>query len=180
MKYLSSSSFPLSLARRQRGASLLEVIAYLGIAAIVVLGAVSLLTSAFSNAQANRTLEEVVALRTGVKRLYMGQTANYGDASITAQAINAGVVPATLTHTANTITNAWNGTVTITGATNVFRIAYANVPQAACIALLSGATGWSSVKGEGTKLDNLTGPVTPAQAATTCQAGDNDMEWEAN
>ena len=34
--------------RHQRGASLLEGIAYLGIAAIVILGAVSLLTGAFS------------------------------------------------------------------------------------------------------------------------------------
>ncbi|MBC7413962.1 MAG: pilus assembly protein, partial [Herminiimonas sp.] len=39
---------------RQRGASLLEGIAYLGIAAIVILGAVSLLTGAFGSAQSNR------------------------------------------------------------------------------------------------------------------------------
>ena len=56
---------------RQRGASLLEGIAYLGIAAIVVLGAVSLLTGAFGSAKANQTTEEVVAIRTSVRKLYL-------------------------------------------------------------------------------------------------------------
>ena len=53
--------------KQQRGASLLEAIAYLGIAAVVVLGAVSLLNGAFGSAKSNQTNEEVVALRTPVR-----------------------------------------------------------------------------------------------------------------
>ena len=70
----TTSAGPGQRLARQRGASLLEGIAYLGIAAIVVLGAVSLLTGAFGSAKANQTTEEVVAIRTAVRKLYIGQT----------------------------------------------------------------------------------------------------------
>ncbi|MEA3119675.1 MAG: hypothetical protein QOI13_2945, partial [Paraburkholderia sp.] len=71
-----------SLARRpsrhaQRGASLLEAIAYLGIAAIVVIGAVALLNGAFNSAGTNELAEQVNSIQTGVKKLYMGQTNGY-------------------------------------------------------------------------------------------------------
>lgn len=161
---------------RQRGASLLEVIAYLGIAAIVVLGAVSMLGSAFSNAQANRTIEEVVSIRTGIKRLYMGQAASYGNGSINEQAIKARFLPATLAVNNNVIKNAWNGDVTLTGATSGFDIKYAGVPQDACITILSGATGWTKVKVNATN-DIVAFPVSPASAQTVCGNDTNDITW---
>ena len=79
---------------RQRGAPLLEGIAYLGIAAIVVMGAVSLLTGAFSSAKSNQANEEVVGLRTAVRKLYMGQT--YPTANVVANLIAAKAAPGTL------------------------------------------------------------------------------------
>lgn len=168
-----------SSPRRQRGASLLEVIAYLGIAAIVVLGAVSLLTSAFASAQSNRTLEEVVSIRTGVKRLYMGQGNNYGSTEITAQMIAAGIMPATLTSSATGTLNVWNGAVIIKGATTKFTISYANVPSAACIAVLSGATGWTSVA-VGTATPITAFPISPTAAQTACDSGANTVTWTAS
>ena len=163
---------------RQRGASLLEVIAYLGIAAIVVLGAVSMLGSAFSNAQSNRTNEEVVSIRTGIKRLYMGQAASYGAASINEQAIKARILPATLAVSGNDIKNAWNGAVTLTGVTSTFDIKYAGVPQDACITILSGANGWSKVK-VGAANDITAFPITPAAAQTACAGATNDVTWSS-
>jgi hypothetical protein len=65
------------LRRAQRGATLLEAIAYLGIAAIVVIGAIALLNGAFSSASSNQTAEQVTAIQTGIKKLYMGQTNGY-------------------------------------------------------------------------------------------------------
>ncbi|MFC3469373.1 type 4 pilus major pilin [Massilia oculi] len=165
-------------ARRQRGASLLEIIAYLGIAAIVVLGAVSMLGSAFGNAQANRTIEEVVSIRTGIKRLYMGQAASYGQVAITEQAIKSRVLPATLAVNNNDVKNAWNGAVTITGATSAFEIKYAAVPQDACISILSGASGWSKVKVNATN-DIVSFPITPTTANASCAAGENEITWTA-
>ena len=161
---------------RQRGASLLEVIAYLGIAAIVVLGAVSMLGSAFSNAQSNRTIEELVSIRTGVKRLYMGQAASYGAVSINEQAIKARILPATLAVDGNNVKNAWNGAVTITGATSNFEIKYVGVPLESCITILSGSSGWNKVK-VGATNDIVTFPISPASAQEACGAATNDITW---
>lgn len=157
----------------ERGASLLEGIAYLGIAAIVILGAVSLLTSAFGSAQANQTAQEIVSIRTAVKRLYMGQAASYGTADITARLIAARAFPTTLAPNAagTAVANAWNGSVTVTGSDGgaTFMITYNGVPQDVCISIVSGATGWARIsQGAGESNPITTFPATPAAANTVC------------
>lgn len=152
----------------QRGASLLEGIAYLGVAAIVVLGAVSLLTNAFSSAQTNRAAEEIISIRTAVKKLYMGQAASYGIGSLTTSLITARVFPATLAPDGSGgITNGWNGAVTVTGNTSTFTLTYAGVPRDACINLVSGASGWTRIDQAGNN-EITTFPATPTQAAAVC------------
>lgn len=173
--------------RRQRGASLLEGIAYLGIAAIVILGAVSLLTSAFGNAQANRATEEVVSLRTAVRKLYVGQA--YPAAGIVGVLINAGAVPSTLTTTAGAVTNSWGGAVTVVGsgagaAQNNFVITYNGVPAAECVNMLSGANGWTRVAANGTVAADITVaaspfPVTAGAASAACNAVANVVTFTA-
>ncbi|GAA4023197.1 type 4 pilus major pilin [Actimicrobium antarcticum] len=162
---------------QQRGASLLEGIAYLGIAAIVVLGAVSLLTGAFSSAQSNRVVEEVISIRTGVKKLYMGQASSYGAVSLNANLISANVFPATLAVGAGAaVTNTWGGTVTVTGAGSAFTIAYTLVPTDACINIISGASGWTSIASGGAGITVF--PATPAAAALECTgAAANTITW---
>lgn len=165
---------------RQRGASLLEGIAYLGIAAIVVLGAVSLLTGAFTSAQSNRVAEEVVSIRTSVKKLYMGQSSGYGATGFDLMPVLVAskVLPTTISVAtgATTATNSWGGAVTVTGNNgNQFDIAYASVPQDACINILSGASGWSNITGSAGQVPAI--PVTPAGAQTACAAGLNLITW---
>ncbi|MGZ5779897.1 MAG: type 4 pilus major pilin, partial [Burkholderiaceae bacterium] len=134
-KILLTNTSSVNFSSRQRGASLLEGIAYLGIAALVILGAVSLLTGAFTSAQSNRGAEEVVSIRTAVKKLYMGQANSYGTADITAALITAKVFPTTLSPNAGgatpSLTNSWGGSVTVagTGTGNTFAITYTGVPQ---------------------------------------------------
>jgi hypothetical protein len=164
---------------RQRGASLLEGIAYLGIAAIVVLGAVSLLTGAFSSAQSNRVAEEVVSIRTAVKKLYMGQSSGYGTTDLLGILIPTKVLPTTITAdtATNTATNAWGGAVTVTGnAGNRFNIAYANVPGDACINILSGASGWDNISASGATPITVF-PATPLAAQGACVTGANIITW---
>lgn len=173
----SAFALPKTL-RKQRGASLLEGIAYLGIAAIVILGAVSLLSGAFGSAQSNRTAEEVTAIRTATRKLFMGQ--GYTTDSLNTSLIAAKAFPSTLTTggEAGVVTNTWAGNVTVTGATTLFTIKYTNVPQDVCVNTLSSATGWSSVKGTtDTVLDTF--PVSPEAATTACsQTGNtNTMEF---
>jgi hypothetical protein len=175
---------PVKQLGLQRGASLLEGIAYLGIAAIVILGAVSLLTNAFSSAQTNRVVEELTALRTTVKKLYTGQPAGYGSGDLTATLISAKAHPATLTSNADgtELVNSWNGSVTVDGDSSTFTISYSGVPQNACINILSGATGWLSVTpNSGTAIAAF--PITPAAAATACSvtsSAGNTLDFEAS
>lgn len=153
--------------RRQRGASLLEGIAYLAIASTVILGAVSLLTGAFGNAQANRANEEIISLRTAARKMYSGQTyPAVMDALITANA-----VPATLKvdASAKTITNAWGGAVSVDGVAGggTFTISYSDVPQDVCINLVSGASGWVKIAGGGST-EVTTFPATADSAVAAC------------
>ncbi|MFT5534232.1 MAG: hypothetical protein ACI8WM_000545 [Burkholderiaceae bacterium] len=176
MKHTTITHRFTAMGRHQRGASLLEAIAYLGIAAIVILGAISLLTGAFSSAQSNRLGEEAVSIRTGVKKLYMGQANSYGAASMNATLAAARVFPATVNTTVPaTPTNAFGGTVAVLGIGSTFSITYTLVPQDVCIGALSGASGWVSVKGTGTIQNTF--PLSPANATTTCTAGTNTMVW---
>jgi hypothetical protein len=164
--------------RRQRGASLLEGIAYLGIAAIVILGAVSLLTSAFGNAQSNRATEEIIALRTAARKLYVGQTYPTAAGAMNTSLIAAHAVPATLTAppAGSAITNSWGGAVTVQGnAAGGFTITYNNVPQAECIGILSGANGWTNA-GVGTNAwDTTATPLTAGNATTACAASTGNV-----
>ena len=128
-------------AYRERGASLLEGIAYLGIAAIVVIGAVSLMRSAFSNAQSNNLLQAVISIRTNIRKLYMGQGGTpYANIAlgtlISAQAFPSSVATDA---TAGTATNTWSGLITVASVLSgsQFSITYPNVPQDVCINALT-------------------------------------------
>lgn len=165
--------------RRQHGASLLEGIAYLGIAALVVLGAVSLLTGASASAKANQTKEELVALRTAVKKLYAGQA--YPAQSLTPALTSAKAVPTTLQVSGTAITNSWGGAVTVDGSTSTtFTIVYNNVPEDVCVNALSGLTGWVSVRrGSGQPVTSQL--LTTADATAVCSdPADNDISFVSN
>jgi len=152
---------------RQRGASLLEGIAYLGIAAIVVVGAISLLTGAFGSAKANQATEEVIGLRTAVRKLYLGQP--YPTTGIVATLVAAKAMPGTLSVNPATsaLTNSWRGDVSIGSAPTGFTITYPAVPKEVCVGILSGANGWTSIAVNGdTALDVF--PVTAATATGQC------------
>lgn len=162
-----------SLLSKQHGASLLEGIAYLGVAAIVILGAISLLGGALGGAQSNRAVEEVIALRTAIQKLYSGQSYPQPNVDITANIINAGAVPGTLRINGNAITNSWNGAVVLTGVTaSTFTVSYANVPRDVCVNMVSGATGWNRIEVNGANPITLF-PATVANATTGCNAATN-------
>lgn len=164
-------------AQWQRGASLLEAIAYLGVAAVVVLGAVSLLNGAFGSAKSNQTSEEVVSLRTAVRKLYLGQT--YGTTSMNSSLVAASAVPSTLTRSGTDgITNSWGGTVTVMGATSAFTITYAGLPKDVCMNVVSGASGWTEISQGQKKVQEF--PVKAASAQDVCNAASNAVTFTAS
>lgn len=152
---------------KQQGASLLEGIAYLGIAALVVLGAVSLLTGASASAKANQTTAELVALRTAVKKLYAGQA--YPTGSLTSFLATAKAIPSTLQESGGSITNSFGGSVTVAGTTSAtFTITYNDIPQDVCVSVLSGMTGWKGVRQGTTGSLQENFPLTAADATAVC------------
>jgi hypothetical protein len=162
---------------RQRGASLLEGIAYLGIAALVVLGAVSLLTNAFGSAKGNQTTEEVVALRTAARKLYSGQVY---PAAMVPNLITANAIPNTLVRNGNALSNSWAGAVTVVGdGAGTFTITYNNVPADVCMSVVSGANGWNRVSNAAGANAITAFPVTTAAAAGVCAAANNVLEFTA-
>jgi X-X-X-Leu-X-X-Gly heptad repeat protein len=163
----------------QRGASLLEAIAYLGIAAIVVIGAVALLNGAFSSAGTNELAEQVNAIQTGVKKLYMGQANGY--TGVTNSVLeSAGVFPSTIPVASDgTATNTWGGDVTVaSAAVGTFTIEYKNVPTSVCINAVTAGGSWNSVS---VNAAALTPPVSPTAAQTNCSKGSaNDLIWTSS
>jgi hypothetical protein len=173
MKSLTARKSKMS----QTGASLLEAIAFLGVAAMVILGAVALLLTSFGSAQTNRAEQEITAIQTGVKKLYMGQSASYGTGTLDAALIHANVFPTTLTvDGSGNVFNGWNGAVDVEGNSASFTISYASVPRDACINLASANGDWLGVSINGT---DVTLPVTPATADAACTADSNIMVWTA-
>jgi hypothetical protein len=161
---------------RQRGASLLEGIAYLGIAAIVVLGAVSLLTNAFGSAKANQMVEEITALRTAVRKLYVGQAY---PANAVPDLIATNAAPSTLARGANsTLVNGWGGTVTVGAVAGGFTITYPSVPQDVCINVVNGASGWTQISDGTTNIAAF--PATVAAATSVCAATANNLTFTSN
>ena len=170
----------LARLHRQRGASLLEAIAYLGVAALVVLAAVSLLQNAFGSARSNQTTEEITGLRTNVRKMYAGQS--YDDAAMLANLVTAKAIPGTLTLGANNaITNTWGGAVTVAKVDAAsFRSTYASVPQDVCMNVVSGATGWTRIA-DGTDAHPITVfPAAAASAAALCTAASNTIAFTAD
>lgn len=165
-----------STSRRQRGASLLEAIAYLGIAAIVVVGAIALLRGAFDSANTNELSEQVSALQTGVRKLYMGQPGGY--ASLSNQVVeNAGIFPTTLVASgadATSVLDSWSGNVTLTGTATNFTIEFDAVPNDVCINAVTQSGSWTSISINGTA---NTPPVSPATASGACNTGSNAIIW---
>lgn len=166
------------LGRRQAGASLLEAIAFLGVAATIVVGAVALLSNAFNGARSNRSQEEIAAISTGVKRLFLNQGGNYGTGSLNETLNQARIFPPTLGVNGANVTNAWNGPVAVTGAVSTFDISYGNVPQQVCVELVATSGQWIGVSVNG--MAAMTPPVTPAQAAAQCtEPNANSVVWTA-
>lgn len=166
--------------RRARGATLLEAIAFLGVAAIVTLGAVALFGVSFRGANAARLNEEINAIATNVRELYsLSGTGGYGALSMM-DLYNHGAFPSTLQATKSggtvTLTNAWNGAVTLTLSANALPVlTYANVPKDICTAVLLSSGNWVSVSVN--DVARQTTGLTAVQAAAACSNKANTVAW---
>lgn len=166
--------------RKARGATLLEAIAFLSVAAIVTLGATALFGISFRGANAARLIDETNAIAASVRSLYaLPGSGGYAALSMKDLYDNQ-AFPSTL-HAATsggsvTLTNTWNGAVTVTlDANNLPVLTYGNVPKDVCAATLLSAGDWLSVTVNG--VAQATTLLTAAQAAAACASNANTIAW---
>lgn len=158
--------------RRERGVTLMELIAAVAVMAILVVGALTLYNAASTGSNSTQILRDVTGLQTATKSLYAGQS-GYGTASLNDTLINFKAVPSNWSINGSTITHSLNGTATVTGAGSQFTVALANLPKDVCIKLLSNASaGWASYVTDGDTTGSAF-PVDPAKASTSCSKDEN-------
>jgi type II secretory pathway pseudopilin PulG len=179
--------------KKQAGVTLLEVLAYLGIAAVIIVGAISMFGSAQGSAQTNDLLSQTVGLRSNVKTISAGQ-ASYGASTYPATGsgtqlmnqvlIQGKAVPSTLRPLSIApwdINNSFGGKVLVDGSASDFWIAYTNIPQEVCVKVAPQSSGWVGVRiNNNAEIALDTTSLTPAQAAAQCTAGaTNTIVWRA-
>jgi len=158
-------------AKKQRGLTLIELIASLTVFALVVGGALALFSSSSSSQASIQMTSDLTAIRAATRGLYYGK-GGYGTGNLNAVLVNGNKVPTTMTVTAGTpptISHGLGGAVTIAGASTAFNITVTAVPTDVCMSVLTSSTGWNSITvGSGTAITAF--PVQPDAASTACSA----------
>ena len=174
--------------RWRRGFSLFGVLLGLTLAAVVIVGAVSLYNAARESANRSEALSLLNQLRANVESIYAGAPSYGNSTNLIATVDKRGGIPDSARVTSgNTvqIRHPFGGLVTVTGGpggeTNQFRIVFRDVDDEVCAALgdaYAGRTraraGIVSIIVNGT---TLASPVTVAQVTANCDdgAGDNNI-----
>lgn len=171
---------PMNIRRDDSGFSMIELALYLGILTVLLLVAYSAYSSRAAQTQANRVASDITSIEGAVNNLYAFGS-DFGTGSLTAAVANANGLPTGMWN-GTTATNFLQGTVTITGNTGSFTIAYPGVPQEVCVIFLPRSQVGSS---RVTSIQVGTGAVftarpTEAQANAQCAAGDNTLNITAS
>lgn len=163
----------------QNGASLLEVLAYLGVAAVILVGSISLLSSSNSSSDSVKTVKEVTGLMTSTKALFAGR-GNYGVGSINQALIASKSVPTSMGFTpAGVITNTFGGDVTVTGVGGNVEISFDKVPKEVCANVVSKISAIQFIKVNINSVDGAI-PMRPETSATACGLLSNKVIWTIN
>jgi len=178
--------------KTKHGLTLIEALLFLGIAAIVIVGAVVLYNNASNSQRTNDALAQIQSYSTGIKGLY-SSVSNYGNSSLTPTIINGGIAPSNAVN-GNALVNPWGHATELLGAGSTFQIIFQDVPQDSCTRLLSSGllseggviNVWTTPGGSlpasavsnppvGVRGFSATNPPTPAQAAIACQDPNNNV-----
>lgn len=178
-------------AAKSRGLTLIEALLFLGLAALVIVGAVTIYNNASNSTRTNEALSQIQTYATGVKGLNSGSSQFTNNADFALPAIRSGVAPKNAVVGGTSLVNPWGGATTITGRTSFFTISMAGVPQESCVRLLtSGLMNQGGIVGmsvaaaataipttsAGTNFAVATG-ATLTQATTACAAATNQINF---
>lgn len=163
-----------------RGLTLMEALLFLGLAAIVIVGAFALYNNASSTTKMNQAKTHLQTYIGGVKSLYSSQN-SYATVT-TALVVNAGIAPSEAVD-GTTLISPWGTNTTVLGNSGnprEFRVTFEDVPRDACTALLSAALieqGTVFEMGVGSNLSDT--EIDPGTANTMCASNQNDVVFVA-
>mgnify|MGYP006176810427 CR=1 FL=1 len=164
-------------ARKQNGATTMEVLFFLIVAALVLYGVVQMGFKLFGKQTNNTEQSNVAELIINTRALKSSQGYGASGTNIVPQLIATDGIPNGLTVVSNVAYNAWNGVVSVASAGVAFTITYQSVPKDACVAL---ATKVAKNQAFSTRINSgtaLTGEVTAAIATTSCSGTSNTVAW---
>jgi len=170
---------------KQRGVTLMELIAGLAVMAVIVVGALALYNTAVNSQRATQLKQDTAALRSAVNALWMGQ-GSFGatpGAPLNQVLISAGRIPSTIQVAGTTLRHVGGGTIDVQVAANVqqFNLIVRGLNESLCIELLSGPQDWFAIGtavGAGTPV-NIPSPfpISPAAADTACVPSNNTITF---
>ena len=174
--------------RYRRGFSLFGVLLGLGLAAVVIVGAVGTYNAARESAHRSAALTLLSQLRANVEASFAGAPSYGADADLVPAIDRRGGIPGgarVVVGSTVTIRHPFGGAVTVTGGpggvTNRFRIVFEDVDDAICAALGDAFAGRSRARAGLVEMvvngTTLASPVTNAQVTASCDDGDaaNDI-----
>ena len=174
--------------RYRRGFSLFGVLLGLGLAAVVIVGAVGTYNAARESANRSAALTLLSQLRANVEAAYAGAPSYGNNADLVPAIDRRGGIPGgarVVSGKTASINHPFGGAVTVVGGpggiTNRFRITFEDVDDAICAALGDAFAGRSRARAGLVSMTingtTLASPVTNAQVTAGCNKGDaaNDI-----
>lgn len=184
--FIKSPQASPMIMRKEKGASLIEIIAYLGVAGMVIGGALAMYTGASSTQASNQMISDVTGVRTAVRSLW-SSSANYGGVNMLATLFTASRLPTTWSVVGSgatmTAVHQLNGSVGVEGLTANFAITLDSLSEDICTSALSqqGTQGWLNVfvaTATGDAAALTSGAITafdPVTIGTACAGGDKKI-----
>lgn len=169
------------MIKREKGVTLLEVLAVVIIGILIVVGAFTLYGSAQDKQRESDVMTSLLTLQTNVRDLFYGVNDYSGgeEGDLNSVIIASGGAPSTFVKGSGDtreLVSPFDTTqpVTITGEGSEFSIAIAGVPQSSCVSLATRNGSFLRVKVGGKEVTSA------ADAADQCSAGSNTVTYFSN
>ncbi len=171
---------------RQAGLTMIEAIAFLGIAGLVMAGALAMYNSARTSMDVAQVKEEYFALKDSIEHLFTGSN-GYISSNAIETLINAKKIPVSLVVSGTIVTNKWDGKLEVRNGVANYRITFDNIPKGVCVGMLPAITapgGWGGYNvvaaGSFVGMETVTtGKIAPDVASNICFENSKVSIWTA-
>ena len=166
--YLKGNNSMINKHENQNGRSMIEMLGVLAIIGVLSVGGIAGYSKAMMKYRVNKTIDQISMISTNIRTLFGPQGTYTGADSLTvldkAKVIPDEMVTRNAQKAATGLTNAFGGTLTVAvPSTDTFTLTMTNIPDDACITLLT--QNW----GDDT-------PIKVSDATNACD-GSKNLKW---